>query len=520
MSETVEGYPGVLCHMDDVLVFGVSQEEHDERLERILEAIGKAGLTLNEKCEFSKPSVKFLGQIVDASGCKVNPDKVKAIAEMAKPTDISGVRRFLGMVNQLNKFSCKVTELTKPLRELLKTHNAWHWGKKFNLETDHKPLVPLLSSKGIAKLPPRIQRFRMRLLRFDFTIEHVPGKELNISDALSRSPVDILSESNEFETETKAYVDSIVNNFPASDMRLQNIKRVQGWPEKSSLSNSLKPYWSLQGEFTIAGNMLLKADRLVIPRSLQDEILERLHDGHQGIVKCRERAKSSVWWLGMSTIIENMVKRCQKCIENANDHAEPLLQPEFPKRPWQKLASDLFELKGQTYLLVVDYFSRYIKIAKLSSTSSQSVVNHLKSIFARHGIPETFISDGGPQYSSFTFKQFAQSYGFRHIMSSPRFAQSKGLAERSVQTIKNMLKKSDDEYNSLLSYRTTPLANGYSPAELLMGRKLRTLVPVAPKNLAPKLPNTRELSSERKMNINLNKNSIMTDDTERDHFLK
>ncbi|CAC5366075.1 unnamed protein product [Mytilus coruscus] len=106
--ETVEGYQGVLCHMDDVLVFGSSQEEHDERLEKILEAIGKAGLTLNEKCEFSKPSVKFLGQIVDASGCRS--------------------KTFLGMVNQLNKFSCKVTELTKPLRELLKTHNAWHWG--------------------------------------------------------------------------------------------------------------------------------------------------------------------------------------------------------------------------------------------------------------------------------------------------------------------------------------------------------------------------------------------------------
>ncbi|VDI74829.1 Hypothetical predicted protein [Mytilus galloprovincialis] len=92
MSETVEGYPGVLCHMDDVLVFGASQEEHDERLEKILEAIGKADLTLNEKCEFSKPSVKFLGQIVDASGCRVDPDKVYAIAEMTKPTDISGVR--------------------------------------------------------------------------------------------------------------------------------------------------------------------------------------------------------------------------------------------------------------------------------------------------------------------------------------------------------------------------------------------------------------------------------------------
>ncbi|CAC5421310.1 unnamed protein product [Mytilus coruscus] len=251
------------------------------------------------------------------------------------------------MVNQLNKFSCKVTELTKPLRELLKTHNAWHWG--IAQETAFTEIKNELASSGtLGHYDPNKDTIPNAPLRFDFTIEHVPGKELNIADALSRAPVD-LSESNEFETKTKAYVDSIVNNFPASDMRLQNIRDEcvkdeicktlmlyckEGWPEKSSLSDILKPYWSLQGEFTIIGNMLLKADRLVIPRSLQDEILERLHDGHQGIIKCRERAKSSVWWLGMSTMIENMVKKCQKCIENANDHAEPLLQPEFPKRPW------------------------------------------------------------------------------------------------------------------------------------------------------------------------------------------
>jgi transposase InsO family protein len=96
------------------------------------------------------------------------------------------------------------------------------------------------------------------------------------------------------------------------------------------------------------------------------------------------------------------------------------------------------------YLLVIDYFSRYIEIAKLFNTSSQSVINHLKSIFARHGIPECFMSDGGPQYVSFVFKQFAQLYGFQHIVSSPRYVQSNGLAERGVQTIKMMLKKSDE----------------------------------------------------------------------------
>jgi hypothetical protein len=80
-----------------------------------------------------------------------------------------------------------------------------------------------------------------------------------------------------------------------------------------------------------------------------------------------------------------------------------------------EVASDLFEHNKQSYLFVVDYYSRYIEIAKLHSTSSNAVINHLKSIFTRHGIPQTFISDNGPQYCGNAFREFAKSYGFEHI---------------------------------------------------------------------------------------------------------
>ena len=269
-------------------------------------------------------------------------------------------------------------------------------GTKFKLETDHKPLVPLLSTKDLAELPARIQRFKMRLMRFDFSISHVAGKDLNIADTLSRAPVENMSQSDtDFENETKAFVDVVMSNLPASQNRIELIKTESakdeicrnlisycrdGWPEKSKLDEKLRPYWTMQGEFTVHDNLLFKGTRIVIPHSLQNEILNRVHDGHQGIVKCRERARSSVLWLGLSSELEAVVKNCQKCIENTNDHAEPLLPTEFPKRPWQKVASDLFELNGQMYLLVIDYFSRYIEIAKLFNTSSQSVINHLKSI--------------------------------------------------------------------------------------------------------------------------------------------
>ena len=98
----------------------------------------------------------------------------------------------------------------------------------------------------------------------------------------------------------------------------------------------------------------------------------------------------------------------------------------------KKIGSDLFELEGSTFLLVVNYFSRFVEISKLTTTSSSSIITDLNSIFARYGIPEIMISDNGPQYVSWEIKQFARQYGFNHITSSPHYLQSNGQAERAV----------------------------------------------------------------------------------------
>ena len=154
---------------------------------------------------------------------------------------------------------------------------------------------------------------------------------------------------------------------------------------------------------------------------------------------------------------------------------EPLLITPLPDYPWQMIGTDLFELSGEHYLLVVDYFSRYPEIAKLASTTSAPLITSLKLIFARHGIPEIVPSDNGPPQE---FSTFAKLYGFRHTTSSPRYPQSNGQAERTVKTVKQMLKQTQDPYLALLNYRATPLPwCKCSPAELLMGRRLRTRVP-------------------------------------------
>ncbi|KAG1924658.1 protein NYNRIN-like [Pimephales promelas] len=155
-------------------------------------------------------------------------------------------------------------------------------------------------------------------------------------------------------------------------------------------------------------------------------------------------------------------------------------------------------LKGKTYLLVVDYFSRYVEIELLSPTRSTDVVVYLKSIFSRHGICKVLRSDNGPQFFGSHFKAFAAEYGFVHVTSSPKFPQSNGEAERAVQTMKNLLTKASDPYLALLAYRATPLQNGYSPAELLMGRHLRTTVPALPALLTPVLPDYNALEAKER----------------------
>uniref|UniRef100_A0A3P9LTR7 Integrase catalytic domain-containing protein n=1 Tax=Oryzias latipes TaxID=8090 RepID=A0A3P9LTR7_ORYLA len=132
-------------------------------------------------------------------------------------------------------------------------------------------------------------------------------------------------------------------------------------------------------------------------------------------------------------------------------------------------------------------------IAQLSNTRSMDVVVHLKSIFARHGIPQVLVTDNGPQFSGSHFQAFAACYGFEHVTFVETWE-----AERAVQTIKRLLKKSSDPYRALLAYRATPLQNGYSPAELLMGRRLRTTVPALPSLLDPALPDYHTLGAKER----------------------
>lgn len=184
------------------------------------------------------------------------------------------------------------------------------------------------------------------------------------------------------------------------------------------------------------------------------------------------------------------VQHSSICRREAATTSEPLMPTPLPDYPWQVLGSDLFQLRGVNYLLLVDY-SQYPEVVKLTCTTSPAIIAAMKVIFSQHGIPEILQTDNAPQYTPREFKEFSEMYKFRHITSSPRYPQSNGQAERAVQTVKQLINKqlqeqSGDPCMGLLYYRATPfLWCGLSPAEMLMVRQLRTSIPQTDKLLIP-----------------------------------
>ena len=163
----------------------------------------------------------------------------------------------------------------------------------------------------------------------------------------------------------------------------------------------------------------------------------------------------------------------------------------IPALPWNKVGTDLFELDGCNYLVIVDYYSNYIEVMPLQQdTRSTTVIKQLKTNIARYGIMETLISDNGPQFTSKEFKNFTAEYKINHITSSPTHQQSNGLAEEAVKQMKDLMKKckqsGQDFFLALLDVRNTPRDDIVgSPMQRLHGRRAQTSLPISDTLLKP-----------------------------------
>lgn len=266
-----------------------------------------------------------------------------------------------------------------------------------------------------------------------------------------------------------------------------------GWPDSSKkLPSDLRPFYAIRDELTLDNGLVLRGQRFVIPHSLQHYYAKQLHQGHPGLEATKRRARETMFWPTIYQDIEHDISKCAPC--NAlkpHQTKEPLQLHDVPDLPWAFTAADVFEWGGKEHLVLVDSYSGWFEIDQLPNMTSATIITRLKRHFATHGAPQQLMTDNAAYFTSKEFLDFASTWDFRHITSSPHYPQSNGLAERAVRSAKHLLEKcardGTDVYAALLSLRNIPRDGLPSPAQRLLSRRTKTLIPMTKAMYMPKV---------------------------------
>lgn len=245
----------------------------------------------------------------------------------------------------------------------------------------------------------------------------------------------------------------------------------------------IREYWSYRDQLSIEDGVVLKGQQIIVPQKLRKEYLKKLHEGHQGITRTQQRAKSCVYWPGIYKDIECLITGCSECQlyqpSQSKETLDPII-PDVPNIAWHTIGTDFVQHHGHDYLVIADYYSKYLIVEKMSAkTDSDAAVKFTRKIIGMFGVPNTIISDNGGQFIGNAYLRMVREYGINHVTSSPRYSKSHGFIESQVKIAEKLLKKSEDIDNALLSQRTTPLGPKLpSPAELMFNRKMQGNLPI------------------------------------------
>ena len=355
------------------------------------------------------------------------------------------------------------------------------FGHAFTIESYHKPLEQI-NLKNLTDTPAQIQWMLLRLQNYDVTIKYHPGKEMLITDVLSRySPLigpevalDIaihhvhITPKKKLEFQKTIQDDSLLCTFGNTI--------VAGWPEDiKDILKALCPYHNHCDIMTVEDGLILKGEALIIPPLKREKILQAIHEGHMGFTKCQYQARQCIYWSGINEDIRKMVEACPTCqCHHPQEPRQPLQPTPAPEHPWQHLGADFFTFDRFEYLVIIDFYNKMPFIRKIppSQCNAAKTIALLQEMFSEHWIPETVRSNNGPQFASHQFTEFAKEWNFDHTTSSPRNPRSNGQAEATVKVTKGLLTHAkysgQDPYLALLAYRSTPIdANLHPPAEML-----------------------------------------------------
>ena len=387
----------------------------------------------------------------------------------------------------------------------VRKYHQYLYGRKFELRTDHKPLMYIFNEKKSIPMMAsgRVQRWALTLGAYSYTIRFLKGSDNSSADAVSRLPLPVTREEPPKPAEVihlmevmdaSPLTSSQIRVWTEQDPILAKVKNfvLTGWPDNKPNEEQLRPYSNQRRELSIEQGCLLWGSRVVVPEKGRKRVVHMLHQAHPGISRMKSLARCYVWWPGIDGDLELCVKTCGPC--QVNQKAPPVvpLHPwSWPSRPWQRVHIDYAgPFMGKMFLLIVDAYTKWLDVHITPVSSSMATIELLRRSFATFGLPEVLVSDNGSNFTSGEFAAFMRANGIKHVKTAPYHPSSNGLVERAVHTLKTGLKKLNEGTletklsRFLFAYRTTPHSStGVSPAELMYNRRIRTVMD----NLRPDL---------------------------------
>ena len=382
------------------------------------------------------------------------------------------------------------------------------YGKEFTLETDQKPLVSIYK-KNIIEISARVQRLTVRSFPYlPFKVVYKKGTDIPVTDALSHvTPMDpedniqlpiiavnMITTWILMSVESQGSFSNKLDQLGKSTVQDEQLTRLKGYSstgfpcDKKNLLTDLHEFWPHKEILSIESGLITCGNRITVPKEMRTEMLQYIHEGHQGKERCLLRARNTVFWPKMTYDIQQLIEKCIICQEHGKSQPTISTTQELPPFPWYMLATDMFYWKRMDFLIVADVFSKYIIVRKLPNSTSAAICTELSMIVTELGLPHIIKSDNDLCHHSKEFQQFLQHYNITHQTCSPNHPRSNVFVERMVRVAKKLMNKAGKEgklwISGLFDYRVTPQSGSIaSPLQLL------TQCTPREKNL-PQLPST------------------------------
>lgn len=376
-------------------------------------------------------------------------------------------------------------------------------GHTFTVLTDHQALEYIYNGKyrDGKRAVTRAEGWALRLSAYDFKVQYIAG-EKNIADPLSRLVVssdEAYKEANEMYElgsvslklnaigeESEAITIDKIRETSLIDEEIQAVMKAildEEWTAE------VKHFQAFAQELHVMNEILLRGERMVLPKSLRQQAIRIAHIGHPGVVRMKRALREKVWWPRIDGEVDNFAKKCLGCTVVARDDPpEPMSRTEMPKQPWDFIAIDFYTPKEleAIVLVVVDYYTRYVHCVPIPRNDAGKTIEALEKIFNVFGYPKRLKADNGPPFQGKEFSEWCRSKGIILVHSIPYWAQQNGMVERMMKNITRALSIGKVEgrpwrqslSNFAVAYNKTPHSTtGIAPSDMMFNRAVRGLLP-------------------------------------------